>query len=64
MIGEVWQILERAAVVVKKEVFYLWPFGLGAWLWGTVFIDKASGKDAIKTLREAAKTLNTDKVRQ
>nr|CAD7204614.1 unnamed protein product [Timema douglasi] len=35
VLAELWPRLERCFVISKKEVFYLWPFGLAAWLWGT-----------------------------
>lgn len=36
--------MENCAVISKKEIFYLQPFGLAAWLWGTIFINRSDSK--------------------
>jgi len=38
---EIWPHLKKAAPVAKKSIFYT-PFGICAWLIGTVFIDRRS----------------------
>lgn len=34
VLAELWPIMPRCTVISKKEVFWLWPFGLATWLWG------------------------------
>ncbi|KAK9511467.1 hypothetical protein O3M35_000116 [Rhynocoris fuscipes] len=59
VLAEIWPVLHRCTVISKREIFYLWPFGLACWLWGTVFINRMSGKDAQKSINKAALTINT-----
>lgn len=50
VLAELWPIIDRCTVISKKEIFYIWPFGLAAWLWGTIYIDRLNGaraKDSI-----------------
>lgn len=54
--------MEKCAPVAKKEVFYVWPFGLGAWLSGVVFIDRLNSSKAHDQLNHASKLMKTDKV--
>lgn len=48
--------------IAKKELFYLWPFGLTAYLTGIVFIDRRKRKEAYKTLFAASEVMTRDKV--
>lgn len=34
VLAELWPIMPRCTVISKREVFWLWPFGLATWLWG------------------------------
>ncbi|XP_017774837.1 PREDICTED: 1-acyl-sn-glycerol-3-phosphate acyltransferase alpha [Nicrophorus vespilloides] len=55
VLAELWPVMERCTVISKKEIFYIWPFGLAAWLWGTIFIDRLNGvkaQDAINSTGE------------
>lgn len=54
----------KCAPVAKKEVFYVWPFGLAAWLAGVVFIDRHDRNKAATTLNETTEVVKTRKVRQ
>jgi lysophosphatidate acyltransferase len=45
-----WPLLGRAAVVAKRQLMYIFPFGLAVGLWGTIFIDRAKSKEAKNTL--------------
>lgn len=49
-------------VIAKKELFYLWPFGLTAYLLGIVFVDRRKTKAAYKTLFAASEVMTRDKV--
>lgn len=62
MLAELWPIMDRCTVISKREIFYLWPFGLASWLWGTVFINRTRAKDAQETVNQAAKTIKTRQV--
>ncbi|XP_071454954.1 1-acyl-sn-glycerol-3-phosphate acyltransferase alpha-like [Hetaerina americana] len=48
VLAHIWKIMDRCTVIVKKAVFYLWPFGLAAWLWGTIYIDR-NNKETSRT---------------
>lgn len=36
--------------MVKKFILYVFPFGPGAWLWGTLYIDRKNHKDTLVKL--------------
>jgi len=50
----IWDKMKRCSAVAKKELFYLWPFGLALWLSGTIFIDRLNTKQAKQQLQKAA----------
>ncbi|XP_054742798.1 1-acyl-sn-glycerol-3-phosphate acyltransferase alpha [Anastrepha obliqua] len=52
-----WPIIGRATVVAKKEILFFPFFGLGAWLWGTLFINRSSKKDSINALQKESKAI-------
>jgi len=54
---EIWPCLERGVAVSKKSLLYTPFFGLGSWLIGTVFVDRAAstGRETIKKAGEEAK---------
>jgi 1-acyl-sn-glycerol-3-phosphate acyltransferase len=54
--------MERCTVIAKKEVFYLWPFGLACWLWGTIFIDRVKVEKAQNTINSAEDVIRNNKV--
>lgn len=58
----IWEVPNKVAAIAKKEVFWVWPFGLAAWLSGVVFIDRTSPQKAYKTLADTARKIETDKV--
>ncbi|XP_023939060.1 1-acyl-sn-glycerol-3-phosphate acyltransferase alpha [Bicyclus anynana] len=47
----IWDVIGKLAPIAKKEIFYVWPFGLAAYLAGVVFIDRNNAKAAYKTLQ-------------
>lgn len=63
VLAELWLVMERCAVIAKKEVFYLWPFGLACWLWGTIFIDRVNVGKAQNTINSAEDMIRNNKVR-
>jgi len=54
--------LDAISIVAKKILLYLWPFGLCAWLMGTIFIDREKPKQAYETLEQASRILIENKV--
>lgn len=52
----------RLAPVAKKEIFYVWPFGLAAYLAGVVFIDRKNTKDAYEQLKITSEAMVKQKV--
>lgn len=63
VLSEIWPIFDRCSVIAKKEIFYMWPFGLATWLWGTIFIDRLNGEKAKETINKTAKTINDRKAK-
>lgn len=62
VLAELWPVMERCTVISKREVFYLWPFGLAAWLWGTIFINRVNNEQAQVTVNRTGQTIRTNKV--
>jgi len=58
-----WPLMKRCATVAKKELLYVFPFGLSAWLCGTVFIDRSKGSKSIVKLSTTAETIQKENVR-
>lgn len=44
-------MIGRGTVVVKRILLYAFPFGIGVWLCGTLFIDRKNQKDAVAQLQ-------------
>lgn len=59
VLAELWPVLQRCTVIAKREVFYLWPFGLACWLWGTIFIDRLNVERAQSTVNKTGETIRT-----
>nr|CAI5828021.1 unnamed protein product [Callosobruchus analis] len=58
-----WPVMPNCTVIAKKEVFYLQPFGLASWLWGTIFIDRMNVKGARSAVNKTGDTIRTRKAR-
>lgn len=56
-----WNVMGKCAAVAKKEVFYVWPFGIAAYLAGVVFIDRSSASKSYNKLNETSKLTQRDK---
>lgn len=50
-------MIGRATVVSRKELFYAFPFGLAAYLWGTLFIDRSDRTNAVSKLNEESNVI-------
>ncbi|XP_045761573.1 1-acyl-sn-glycerol-3-phosphate acyltransferase alpha-like [Maniola jurtina] len=59
----IWHVAVKVAAVARKELFYVWPFGLSAYLAGVVFIDRNNSKDAYKTLEATSEVMIKNKTK-
>jgi len=60
---DLWPVMDKCTVVAKKEVFYVWPVGLAAWLCGLIFIDRMNSEKARSILNTATKEIIEKKVK-
>lgn len=58
-----WPVMEKCTVVAKKEIFYAWPVGLGAWLCGLIYIDRMNSEKARSALNAATKEIADKKIK-
>ncbi|KRT82047.1 hypothetical protein AMK59_3328, partial [Oryctes borbonicus] len=63
VLAELWPVMDRCTVISKKEIFYLWPFGLAAWLWGTIFIDRLNAERAQHSINSTGEIIRNRKAR-
>lgn len=59
----IWDVMVRCTAVAKREVFWVWPFGLAAWLAGVIFINRGNAKQARKQLSDTSILLNKGKTK-
>lgn len=52
-----WPVIGKGTVVSKREILYLPFFGFGAWLWGTLFINRSKKSDSINSLNKESRAL-------
>ncbi|KAJ8300215.1 hypothetical protein KUTeg_021734 [Tegillarca granosa] len=57
---EIWP--ENCSSLAKKELLYVGPFGLAAWLCGTVFIDRLNHEKALDTIKSTAALIKEQNV--
>lgn len=57
---EIWP--DRCTSLAKKELKYAGPFGLAAWLAGTVFVDRLNRERAKDTMDKTVKLLKEKNV--
>lgn len=55
--------MNKTTVVAKKELLYVWPFGLSAYLCGLIFIDRYATDKAKHKLNEAMKRLKRNNIK-
>lgn len=53
---------ENCVSLAKKELFYAGPFGIGAWMCGTIYIDRLNHESARKTMEDTADLIKHKKV--
>ncbi|XP_046399110.1 1-acyl-sn-glycerol-3-phosphate acyltransferase beta-like [Ischnura elegans] len=49
-----WPRFHPMAAVIKKEVFFVWPFGLAAYFAGSIYVDRSRGKTAFYSIEASA----------
>ncbi|EDW12356.1 1-acyl-sn-glycerol-3-phosphate acyltransferase alpha [Drosophila mojavensis] len=54
VLAYLWPVIGRPTVVAKKEILYMPFFGVGAWLWGTLYINRSRKSDSINSLQKEA----------
>ncbi|KAL0895853.1 hypothetical protein ABMA27_011877 [Loxostege sticticalis] len=59
----IWHVAYKMTAIAKKEVFYVWPFGLSAYLAGVVFINRSDAKNAYKQLEVTSKVMVEEKTK-
>ncbi|KAJ0181091.1 hypothetical protein K1T71_003176 [Dendrolimus kikuchii] len=59
----IWHVADKVAAIARKEIFYVWPFGLAAYLAGVVFIDRNNSKDAYKQLKVTSEVMIKNKTK-
>ncbi|EEB14300.1 1-acyl-sn-glycerol-3-phosphate acyltransferase alpha, putative [Pediculus humanus corporis] len=63
VLAELWPIMDHCTVISKKEIFYLGPFGLASYLWGTIFIDRLNPDKAKDTINKTGKIVQMRKAK-
>lgn len=58
---DIWPVMNKCTVVAKREILYVWPFGLAAWLCGLIFINRMQtekSRDQLCTASDYIKSRN------
>lgn len=55
--------MNRTTIVAKRELLYVGPFGIAAYLCGLVFIDRVNTDKSKNTLNEAMDQLKKNKTK-
>lgn len=58
----IWHIAYKMTAIAKKEILYVFPFGLSAYLAGVVFINRSNAKNAYKQLQVTSEVMVKQKV--
>ncbi|XP_001354866.3 1-acyl-sn-glycerol-3-phosphate acyltransferase alpha [Drosophila pseudoobscura] len=59
----IWHVMNKCTVVAKRELFYVWPFGLAAWLAGLIFIDRVRGEKAREILNDVNRRIKKQRIK-
>jgi len=59
----IWEEVGRMAAIAKHSLLYYGPFGIIAYLCGTVFIDRRNLKETTQKINSVGKTLTPDQVK-
>ena len=55
--AEIWPVMNKTTVVAKRELLYVGPFGVCAWLCGLIFIDRYAAEKAKIAMNKAMEKL-------
>lgn len=55
--------MNKTTVVAKRELLYVWPFGVCAWLCGLIFIDRYAAEKAKDTMNKAMEKLKKSRIK-
>lgn len=55
--------MNKCSIVSKSELFFAWPFGLAAWLAGSIFISRMQSDRARDILRKAAAHIKSKNIK-
>ena len=50
----------KCSLIAKKEIFYMWPIGLGLWLCDTTFIDRSNKMRAKSTIAKLSERITNE----
>lgn len=53
----------KTTVVAKRELLYVWPFGVCAWLCGLIFINRYEAEKAKNTMNKAMERLKKEDIK-
>lgn len=59
---QIWPIMNKCTAIAKREIFYLWPCGLAAWLGRLIFIDRMNSDSARIVLNNATDYIKKNNV--
>lgn len=59
----IWSLFGRLTTISKKEIFYFFPFGPGAWLCNVQYIDRRNIKSCYNTLQKLCSNIVNDRLR-
>jgi lysophosphatidate acyltransferase len=57
-----WPVAGKLAAVAKREILFVWPFGVIAWLSGTVFINRKRPGESQETVNNMEDKIKKEKV--
>uniref|UniRef100_A0A1L8DY40 1-acyl-sn-glycerol-3-phosphate acyltransferase n=1 Tax=Nyssomyia neivai TaxID=330878 RepID=A0A1L8DY40_9DIPT len=60
---DIWGIMDKCTAVAKKELFYVFPFGITSWLGGLIFIDRKSGDKSRTMLNSLGDYLKRERIK-
>lgn len=63
VLAELWPVLERCVVIAKKEILYFGLFGIAAWLWGTIFINRRNVEESRNSINSTSRYIRESKMK-
>lgn len=60
---QIWPIMNKCTAIAKREIFYLWPCGLAAWLGRLIFIDRMNSDSARIVLNNATDYIKKNNIK-